>query len=135
MRSRASLPLLEKAVMVMVFALSAALCLKVFLWSERISKENTARDGAVLCAQTAAELVKHEKGDFLRVSEHAGHWDGALWGVGYDEQWNAVKGEGAYQLLVTPEKSDPYLGEALVLVKTAEGKELFSLTVAWQEEK
>ena len=51
-----------KAVMVMVFALSAALCLKVFLWSERISKENAARDGAVLCAQTAAELVKHEKG-------------------------------------------------------------------------
>ena len=46
MRSKAPLVLMEQAVMVLVFALAAALCLRAFVWSDQLSRQNEARDRA-----------------------------------------------------------------------------------------
>ena len=54
MRSKAPLAMIEQTVMVLVFALAAALCLQVFVWCDRQSRDSAARDQAVLCAQSAA---------------------------------------------------------------------------------
>ena len=61
MRSKASLFLMEQLIMVLIFALAAALCLQVFVRSEEISVETARREEAVFLAQNAAELLKAGK--------------------------------------------------------------------------
>ena len=125
--------LMEQLVMVLVFALSAALCVQVFVLSDRTSRRNEARDRAVLAAQNAAEEVKSVRGDFAQAAElYGGTWNGQLWGRSYDADW-ARDGDD-YHVLVTPADSgDTLLGAAEVTVYTAEGDLLFTLPVAWQE--
>ena len=133
MRSKAPLALMEQLVMVLVFALAAALCVQVFVLSDRTSRRNEARDRAVLAAQNAAEEVKSVRGDFAQAAElYGGTWNGQLWGRSYDADW-ARDGDD-YHVLVTPADSgDALLGAAEVTVYTAEGDLLFTLSVAWQE--
>lgn len=47
MRSKAPLALMEQMVMVLVFALAAALCLQAFALADRISRQNAERDQAL----------------------------------------------------------------------------------------
>lgn len=63
MRNRTSLVLMEQLVMVLVFALAAALCLGVFVQADRISRQTRQRDEAVLLAQNGAEVLKSCAGD------------------------------------------------------------------------
>ena len=50
MKSKAPLALMEQMVMLLVFALAAALCLQAFVQSDRLSRESEARaHAAVLC--------------------------------------------------------------------------------------
>ena len=58
MRSKSPLALMEQVVMVLVFALAAALCLRVFVFSDQASERNEAVDRAVLEVQNAAETLK-----------------------------------------------------------------------------
>lgn len=58
MRSKASLQLMEQLVMILVFAVAAALCLEVFAKSREISLETAHRDRAVALGRNAAELLK-----------------------------------------------------------------------------
>ena len=58
MKSKAPLFLMEQLVMVLVFALAAALCLNVFVQAQQISDAAARQDEAVLIAQNAAELLK-----------------------------------------------------------------------------
>ena len=60
MRSKAPLALMEQTVMILVFALAAALCLRVFVWSSQMSRHIEARDRAAVEAQCAAEIIKSE---------------------------------------------------------------------------
>jgi Tfp pilus assembly protein PilX len=57
-RSKTPLALMEQLVMVLVFALAAALCVQVFVLSDRTSRYGEARDRALLEAQSAAEALK-----------------------------------------------------------------------------
>ncbi len=58
MKNKTSLLLMEQLVMILVFALCAALCLQCFVAADRISRETGLRDEAVLLAQNAAESLK-----------------------------------------------------------------------------
>ena len=55
MKSKAPLSLMEQLIMLLVFALAAALCLQVFVLSAQISRRCKATDHAVTAAQNAAE--------------------------------------------------------------------------------
>ena len=58
MKSKAPLALMEQLVMILVFALAAALCMQVFVRAQEISLETARRDEAVVLAQNGAELLK-----------------------------------------------------------------------------
>ena len=58
MKNKTSLLLMEQLVMILVFALCAALCLQCFVAADRISGETGLRDDAVLLAQNTAEALK-----------------------------------------------------------------------------
>ena len=63
MRSKVSLQLMEQLVMILVFAVAAALCLQVFAKAKEISVETSRRDQAVILGRNAAQLLKATAGD------------------------------------------------------------------------
>ena len=135
MRSKAPLALMELTIMALVFALAAALCLRAFVWSDTHSIRNDARDQAILQAESAAEVLKHSRGDFALASTAlGGSWDGSAWIISYDTQWQQTRGPSLYTLSVQPEGSGQiYLGQANVEVTDSSGESLVQLTVCWQE--
>ena len=72
MKSKAPLALMEQMVMVLIFALAAALCLQAFALSDRMSRGSELRDGAVILAQNAAEVCKAGGGDWELLEQMLG---------------------------------------------------------------
>ena len=69
MRSKASLQLMEQMIMILVFAVAAALCLQVFAKSGEISRRTACQDAAVQLARNAAELYKQGDDPFLAAED------------------------------------------------------------------
>lgn len=134
MRSKAPLALIEQVVMLLVFALAAVVCLWAFVWADAQSKETADRDQALIQAQSAAEVLKHCDGDCVAAAaDFGGTWDGGVWTIQYDDDWQQTEREGTYLLQVSHEESgSDYLGLAAVEV-FQEQKRLAELDVAWQE--
>lgn len=121
MRSKAPLVLMEQLIMVLVFAIAAALCLRMFVSSGKLSQRYADTDMAVQIAQTEAERLKHNK--FV--------WPGKMT-TPYDENWQPSIENVAYYLHVTCSRPTPFLAQAHISVCTVDGEELFALPVAWQ---
>ena len=135
MKNKAPLALMEQLVMVLVFALAAALCLQVFVFADRVSRRCEAEDYAVRVAQSAAEVLKSTSGDFGRAADMlGGSCEDGAWKIGYDKHWLQTTGDAAYWLEATAvDSGHGLLGMADVMVETSDSDELFRLTVAWQE--
>ena len=138
MKSRAPLVMMEQLVMVLVFALAAAVCVRIFALSESLSLENETRDRAVTAVQNAAETLKACRGNYGEASRLlGGTWDGTAWSISYDSGWSplAEAAEWTFQVLAVPADSgQELLGTAQVTASTWQGNELYSLSVAWQED-
>lgn len=133
-RSKTPLALMEQLVMVLVFALAAALCVQVFVLSDQTSRRNEERDRALLEAQNAAEALKSGDEDYF-VALSAVTGDGG-WSISYDEDWRSMTDAdaAAYHLLIFPADSGlDYLWAAQIQVYTADGDLLADLPVAGQE--
>ena len=117
MKNKTPLPLMEQLIMVLVFALTAALCLQGFSLADRISRRQEAREKAVVLAQNLAESLKAGSGDLEVASRLLDD---------FPEDPNFV-------IQVIPVSTDdPYLGSARIVV-TYEAEAIFEITVAWQE--
>ena len=112
MRSKASLFLMEQLVMVLVFALAAALCLRVFAHADALSQQIACRDEAVRIAQNAAEILK-DTGDPDLAEQRV---DSGSFCVEISEENSGITG----------------LSQATILVYDEESL-LFSLQTGWQE--
>ena len=136
MKSKAPLALMEQLVMLLVFALAAALCLQAFVLSDQMSGRCEERDRAVTAVQNAAEALKSCGGDLdAGVRILGGTSAGGQWQIGYDAGWKQTAvDQAAYQVLVVLKPTEePLLGSAEVLAQTVEGRQLFQLAVSWQE--
>ena len=136
-RSRVPLVLMEQLMMLLVFALAAAVCLRIFVFSDRASHEVQDRDRAAELVQNTAQVLRHTGGDFLRSAElldpRAWNEDSLL--VGYDSEWAATDGDVRYTLRASRVPSGiSLLGKAQVWCRDeVEDRELFRLEIAWQE--
>ncbi len=131
-RSGASLVLIEQVIMLLVFALAAALCLKAFVWADTESAAVAERDKAMLRAQNAAEVIKNE-GDVAAAGFLGGKAEGERWIISYDGEWQPAEGVGVYTLTAEPKEDElQYMSAACVEIYKGE-KLLASLDVAWQE--
>ena len=132
MKNKAPLALMEQLIMLLVFALAAALCLQVFARSGSVSRRCEAQAFAATAVQNVAETVKHHHGD-LSALNGGSDTNQAL--IGYDAQWQETAPENAeYLILVTPEETSlTGLGKASVTARTCAGEELFAVAVCWQE--
>lgn len=134
MKNKATLTLMELAVMLLVFSLAAAFCLRAFVWADETSGLCANRDRALVQVQNAAEVLKACGGD---VNQAAGMFGGSVqgntWSVRYDEGWEQVEADGEYLLVVRREPSGmEYLFTADVRVLWEEDC-LVQLDVAGQE--
>ena len=137
MRSKTPLALMEQAVMVLVFALAAALCLQVFVFSDRASRQNEALDSAVVLAQNTAETLKACGGVEGASAALGGETAQTLWSTHYYEDLTPApdRDSAFYHVDVLPLPGGVEgLGKASIDVFQYDGNSpLFSLTTAWQE--
>ena len=136
MKSKAPLALMEQILMVLVFALAAALCLQIFVFGSQVSRRSEARDSAMLVVQNAAEVLKVNRGNMQLCARLLGGENNAdVWQIGYDADWQETNSDAAEYLVraVPVATNDPLLGCADVFAQTVDGDSLFQVRVAWQE--
>lgn len=134
MKSKAPLVMMEQIVMVLVFALAAALCLQTFVLSGNLSKRIEAEGRAAIEAQNAAETMKAQ-GLAAYVNEAERTSDGFRFF--FDAGWNRVSiaDDAEFYLDIYPVNHDNgYFWRAEIVVKKKDGTELFSIPVAGQKE-
>ncbi len=138
MKSKIPLILMEQMVMLLVFALAAALCLQAFVKSDQMSGRSHDRDRAVTLVQEMAETVRHcggveEAAKLLGANCSDGHFI-----LAYDENWNPGETEEVHYVLKVEEIHGEQhgLGMALVTLEpcVAPAEPLFQVAVAWQED-
>lgn len=145
MRSKTPLAMMEQIIMVLVFALAAALCLRAFVWSDQVSRSGEERDRAAVLAQSAAETIKHEgertHGAAEDVLSSAAETLGAEYTVGAALELRCGgDDDGEDPLILRAEDAgagDDPAGLAKVRVFVADEDPenvIFEITVAWQTE-
>ncbi|MCI8608785.1 MAG: hypothetical protein HFE73_03980 [Firmicutes bacterium] len=136
MKSKAPLMLIEQMIMLLVFALAAALCLRAFIVSDSISKQSIARDHAVVEAQKAAEALKGDYAEeYFAQMDASTAEQGVAYIIDYTTDWQpAGEHTPAYTLQALYTDSDlTYLNSAEITVCDQKGNELFRLPVSWQK--
>ena len=114
--------LIELAVMLLVFALAAALCLKGFAWADRTSRLQEQKEQAWQQLHNHAQRIQ---------SAPQSDWQETL---AFDEAWQLTEDEPAFVLHAVREATEnALLGAATVTVQTAEGQILAQSRVCWQE--
>lgn len=125
MKNKAPLPLMEQLIMILVFALTAALCLRGFSLANQMSRRQQARQEAVLLAQNTAECLKNNHGSYEATAiQLNGTWDGTHLTISYQDD--------LYLKAVPVATDSPFWGCAQIQVLGPQ-ELLFELTVAWQE--
>ncbi len=125
MKNKTPLVLMEQLIMVLVFALAAALCVGIFARADQTAEDTRFRDDAVVLAQNGAEVIKACGGDLETAAR-------ILEGTCTDQEVT-VQSEG-YTMVITLVDSDtPGLGQAEICV-SMDGILIFTLRTGWQEE-
>ena len=136
MKSKAPLAMMEQLVMVLVFALAAALCLQTFVLSGKISKKTEAKNRAVTEVQNAAEIMKN--GGFSKYLERYAPKQTEDESVSFfTKDWKITgeENQAEYKLTVSyTESVDLSLWKADIAIATVSGEELIRIPVAGQTE-
>lgn len=135
MKSKAPLSLMELAILVLVFAMAAAVCVRAFVSAGVESRRNAEVDRAVILCEDAASVLKSVSGDRDALQKKLdGQWtDDTTFTVGYSENWNVSKTDEVYRLIIETRDGSAFLGTARVRVVKAD-EEIYGIDVAWQKE-
>lgn len=135
-KSKSALALMEQAIMILVFAVAAAVCVSVFVKSRQMSQELADRDMAVNRCQTVAETVKATAGDIEETGKIlGGKAEGNKMILSYGPDWEpCIEEKASYVVTLRCQETEGYLGRGTITVVTTAGEEVFSLPVNWQKE-
>ena len=137
MKSRTTLSLMELTLMLLLFAVTAAVCLRAFALSDRLSRQAEQRDRAVLWAQTMAETWKALDGNLEQAETLYGKTDGAgSWTLCLDGDWTWTEeaGSAVYAAELREEPGEGLLQKARITVRALEdGRCIYQLEAACQE--
>lgn len=126
MRNRASFVLMEGLVMLLVFALAAAICLQVFVAADTRSQKTSLQTDALALAQNGAEAMKAADGDLTEAA--------ALLGGEVTENTLILRADGLILEIIPQSASVPGLGTGVIRVSSEDsGACLYTLTAGWQE--
>jgi hypothetical protein len=129
-RNKTTLAMMELAIMILVFAIAAAVCLQAFAFASRRSKQSEKLRQGVVLAQLGAESIKGNKGDLTKVREEIKEIYPAL--TETEDGFTLLEND----LLMTVEKESAtgLLGSANITVTDSEGTTIYELSVKWQED-
>ncbi len=159
MSKKSHLVLIELMIMLLIFSITAALCLQVFAWSSDETENIENRDKAMLKAQTAAEIIKAFGGDFAEAAEelggvysaaddalvvcYTGDWECSEAGtadVAVDAGGNgdaAAEKDAYWQFRLTAKRDSDSDGALLeraeISMESRDGEMLFQIPVCWQK--
>ena len=138
MTKKSVLQLMELLMMVLVFALSACICVRCFVHADQLSRQQEQKTQAMLVAQNAAELLKAENGSLEKAAaQMGGSCRENSWCLLLDASWEPGQDADSAEcmLLVTRQDAGQLpMGKALVQVLRNDTV-LVELQVAWQEER
>lgn len=127
MKNKTALLLIELALLVAVFAVAAAVCLRLFAWADATSQKDARQDAALFHAQNAAQEIKRTQGDLEQAAQRfGGQVIGGLWELPLED--------GAVLRAESRETDTEYLGMARVTVFDGDGSVLAQLDTCWQED-
>lgn len=126
-RSKAPLALMEQIIMILVFALTAAVCLQAFVYSNQLSKEGERQNIAANYAQEIAEYCKTKKGNIDILCQQ-------LAGEKMTDGFVVSKPEERMKVAVQLSEKIDYLQKAKVSVTSYEGTTYYTMDIAWQKE-
>lgn len=119
--------MMEMILVILLFAVSAAVCMRIFAAADRAERRSSDISSAVMAAETAAEAYKARKGDLAQTAALTGGVasEDALV-VRYDESWRkCVRGKERFVLRL--ERQAALAAD----IRVCEGDtELFAITVA-----
>ncbi|MDO4482140.1 MAG: hypothetical protein Q4C14_05365 [Bacillota bacterium] len=130
MKSKAPLALIEILIMILIFALASALCMNIFLWSEKQSEAVELKGRAAEEIQTAAECLKYRNGDFEQAAADSGG-DWIVHQSGETEIWVRDREDMTVSMEKSPSDTEG-LGRAEISAFSYEGHEILSVEVYWQ---
>lgn len=124
-RSKAPLALMEQIIMILVFALTAAVCLQAFVYSNNLSEEGDKENLAASHAQEVVETCKMYSGDLDQVQLK-------LSGERTEHGLRVFYEEDHMTVFLEITEQDDWLARAKVSVRDEKDKEIFSVDTAWQ---
>lgn len=135
MKGKSPLVMIEQMVMVLVFAIAATLCVKMFVLSGELANKYEATDRAVLEAQNMAENCK-AYGMEQSMSEGGALQTGVgKWTFFYDANWDAAEEENAkYYMEICVAEESEWFWKGDIVVSAVNGAELFWMPVAGQKQ-
>ncbi|MBE6598237.1 MAG: hypothetical protein E7638_02205 [Ruminococcaceae bacterium] len=136
MKRKELLLLMELLVMVLVFSIAAAVCLKTFSAADQKRLEAYNRDRAVLESRNAAEILQSLDGDLQGAAEvYGGKAEEGRWRIAYNADWVITDSEAAFFLTaVLCDTEEEPLGLAKITVTDTGGETIVELPTAWQWE-
>lgn len=146
---KSSLVLMVQLIMLLIFAVAAAACLRIFVISYSSSAEGEEKVLAMFRAQEVAETIKSLDGDLdaARAALGGSEIDGETgFAVYYDADMSRVGKDGSHDfaVIVLPiDSKNPYLGVADISVcdtrtrqddsSAGSNSAIYSIEIAWQE--
>ena len=136
-RSKSTLFLMEQLVVIAVFAVCAAACVKILTHSYLTSKEANDLSNAILAAENGAESYKAAGGDIAKAAFILGgierDIDGKSTAIVYYNNTNGVctEADSVYVLRLISDSpgAESSLSSALLEIEKNTGEELLTLTV------
>lgn len=125
MKHKSQLRIIEQTIMILVFAIAAAICLKAFLATSEISGAIRLKDLAVTQVQNTAEILKATHGDYEKAAER-------LNGK-FEENRLVTECEG-FSVYARPAEGEGRVPRAVITAEDKAGNKVFEVTAAWQEE-
>ena len=139
-RSKSTLFLIEQLIVIAVFAVCAAACIRILTSAYFTANDSQATSHAVLRAESAAEIFKAVDGDIDTIASILGGTSGTqadgVSGVAvyYDSSWQVSnEGNASYQLglvIYAPGDQKAGLLEGEIWVEKITGEELVAFPVA-----
>ena len=129
-RSKSSLFLIELVIVILVFSLSAAVCLRMFFQSRQISSRSRNISQASLAVQSVADCYRSMKGDYEKTADFL---DGTTLHSTicfyYNSVWESVGSKEEASFIIEIEKINDLHKESSVTAYSLDGAAIFSVTV------
>lgn len=134
-RSKNPLALMEQVIMILVFAMAAAICVKAFVTARNMSVQSVQRSHASSICQTAADVIKSTRGDIDSLCDYFDVCiEKEVLRAYYDDEWKmSDKAEASFCLCIIIDDKDECLGIATISMIGMDEEVIFEMETAWQK--